>query len=454
MVLGATVHEVPRPRGTLLARIPRLLADPYRFCMDAAAEGDGLVRVALGPVGVYIVSHPDYVHRVLVGNSANYIKGSMMDVFRVALGNGLVTSEGDFWKRQRRLLQPAFHPSQIEKMAELIDASVARAIERWVAAADESRPVILLSECIRLNIEIVLGALFSASVDGERTERLRQLTDQVFLGMTKNLPAFLLPGWLPVPGVAKYRRAIEALDVEVHALIEERRSGGVVREDLLGLLLAAEDAETGERMTDGQIRDEIFTFFMSGYETTATGISWATYLLAEHPEVVARMVDELDEVTGGERLRFTDLPRLCYGKRVIDEAFRLYPAFPIYFRNAVESDRLGPYQVPAQAKIVISPHVTHRAPEFWDDPETFDPDRFRAERFDARARRAYYPFGKGSRICIGERLSMTIAQTVLSALVRRFEFSLAPGAEVVGRYAITNQPKDGLPLVLRRRDHA
>jgi cytochrome P450 len=177
----------------------------------------------------------------------------------------------------------------------------------------------------------------------------------------------------------------------------------VVREDLLGLLLAAEDAETGERMTDGQVRDEIFTFFMSGYETTATGISWATYLLAEPPEVVARMVDELGEVTGGGQLRFTDLPRLGYGRRVIDEAFRLYPAFPIYFRNAVESDQLGPYRLPANAKIVISPHVTHRAPEFWDDPEKFDPDRFGPDRFDARARRAYYPFylGQGMSGVVG-----------------------------------------------------
>ncbi len=454
MALGATVGDVPRPRGNPLVRLPRLLADPFRFCMDAAAEGDGLVCVKVGPISVYVVSHPDYVHRVLVGNSANYVKGSVMDVFRIALGNGLVTSEGDFWKRQRRLLQPAFHATQIEKMAAHIDASVARAVRRWEAAADSSRTVNMLPECIRLNIEIVLGALFGTSVDADRTERLRELTDQVFLGMTKKLWTFFLPGWLPVPGAAAYRRAITALDAEVYGLIEERRSGGVEREDLLGILLAAEDAETGERMSDRQIRDEIFTLFMSGYETTATGITWATYLLSSHPEVVAKMVDELDEVTGGDRLRYGDLPKLGYGKMVIDEAFRLYPAFPIYFRNAVQSDRLGPYQLPAQAKIVISPHTTHRAPEYWDDPEAFDPGRFSAERFDARARRAYFPFGKGSRICIGERLSMTMTQTVLSALVRRFEFSLVPGADVVGRYAITNQPKDGLSLVLRRREHA
>lgn len=439
-----TTSEAPPSTGIRLG----LFRDPFRFVMDSAARHDGLVRLGAGPLETYIVSHPDYVRRILQTNAANYVKGSMMEPFRAALGNGLVTSEGDLWKRQRRLMQPAFHARQLQLMEEHISACLDRAVKRW---ADSAGPVNFLDECIELNVEIVLGVLFSTSIDAERVERLRELTSEVFVGLASKVWTFFLPNWFPLPGAVRYRNAVAALDAEVYGLIEERRAGGVEHEDMLGLLLAAQDADSGERMSDQQLRDEIFTLFMAGYETTATGLTWAAYELAHHPDVVETMVAELDRVATGERPTFAELPQLEYGRRVIDEAFRLHPAFPIWFRSTVEPDLLGPYRVPENAKIILNPHITHRDPRFWDAPETFDPDRFDPERFDARARHAYYPFGKGSRMCIGERLAVTITQTVLSAFVRRFEFTVSPGFEVIPRYVVTCQPKGGLPLVLRPR---
>ncbi|WP_406274237.1 cytochrome P450 [Nocardia sp. NBC_00881] len=430
---------------------PGLIRDPFRFVMDAAARHDGLVRIGAGPLETYIVSHPEYVRRILVTNAANYVKGSLMKPFRTALGNGLVTSEGEHWKRQRRLMQPAFHAAQLRTMEGHITACVERAVQRWESAADAGRAVNFLDDCIELNVEIVLGVLFSTSIDTARAERLRELTSQVFVGLSSKVWTFFLPGWFPMPGAVRYRRAVAALDAEVYALIEERRAADAETDDLLGLLLDAVDAETGAGMSDRQLRDEIFTLFMSGYETTATGLTWSAYELARNPEVVAAMAAELDRETTGVIPTFAELPRLEYGKRVIDEAFRLHPAFPIWFRSTVEPDLLGPYQLPANAKIVINPHITHRDPRFWDDPETFDPQRFTTERFDARTRHAYYPFGKGSRVCIGERLAVTITQMVLSAFTRRFQFAVQPDFEVVPHYVVTCQPKGGLPLILRNR---
>lgn len=430
---------------------PALFRDPYRFVMDTAAAHDGLVRLGAGPMDIYIVSHPDYVRRILVTNASNYVKGSMMKPFRAALGNGLVTSEGDHWKRQRRLMQPAFHVAQLRRMEGHIVACVERAIERWETIALSVRPTNFLDDCIELNVEVILGTLFSTSIDAVRAERLRELTSEVFAGLASKVWTFFLPNWFPMPGAVRYRRAMAALDAEVYALIAERRAMNTGPEDLLGVLLGTVDVDTGERMSDQQLRDEIFTLFMAGYETTATGLTWAAYELAQHPEVVEVMVAELDRITAADLPTFAELPRLEYGKRVIDEAFRLHPAFPIWFRSSVATDLLGPYYLPDNAKIVLNPHITHRDPRFWDDPETFDPDRFTTQRFDSRTRNAYYPFGKGSRMCIGERLALTVTQMVLSTLVRKFEFSVAPGFDVKPHYVVTCQPKNGLPLVLRKR---
>ncbi len=430
---------------------PGLIRDPFAYLMDAAASYDGLVRIGPAALRIFVVSHPDHIRRILVTHAANYPKGSMMRPFRAALGNGLVTSEGDYWKRQRRFMQPAFHSRQLEAMEAHVAACVERAVARWCDGARRGVPVNILDESIRLNVEIVLGALFSTSIDGPRADRLRELTSQVFVGLASKVWTFFLPDRLPMPGTTAYRLAVAELDSEVFRIIGERRGSDDDPEDLLGLLLAAEDSETGERMTDRQLRDEIFTLFMAGYETTATGTTWISYELARHPEIADKLVAELDRVASGESLALAELSRLEYQRRVIHEAFRLHPPFPIWFRETVDSDTLGPYRLPAKARIILNPHITHRDPRYWDDPESFDPDRFAPDRFTSRMRHAYYPFGKGSRVCIGERLATSITQMVVSALVRNFEFTILEGFRVEPRYVVTCQPRGGLPLVLRER---
>jgi cytochrome P450 len=434
----------------LLGALPYLVRDPFGFCMRAAAEGDGLVRLDAGPVRAYLVSHPEYVRHVLVRNAGNYVKGKMMDGIRLAMGNGLFVSDGDFWRRQRRLMQPAFHVRQIGRMSAAIGETVAGGLERWTAAAGRGEPIDLLAETIHANIQIVVGALFGATADERRSARILELTDRVFRGMAERVWAFFLPPWVPTPGARAYRRSIEELEREVYAIIAERRAAGVEQEDLLGALLAVRDSDTGETMSDRQLRDEIFTLFLAGNESTATAVTWIWHLLTRHPDVVDRLRAEVDGAFAGPVPQLAELADLPYTKRVVSEGLRLYPTFPMYFRESVAADTIGPYHLPAGANVVVSPYATHHDPRHWADPERFDPDRFLPERFDAAARAAYYPFGKGQRMCIGEPMSLAIAHTLVAALARRFE--VAPvGADVGHRYAMSLQPRGGLPVRLTVR---
>jgi cytochrome P450 len=443
--------NIPRARGVpLLGALPYLARDPFGFCMRAAADGDGLVRLDAGPVRAYLVSHPDYVRHVLVGNAGNYVKGKMMDGIRLAMGNGLFVSDGDFWRRQRRLMQPAFHARQVGRMSGAIGQAVAAGLGRWRAAADRGEPIDLLAETIQVNIQVVVGALFGATAGADRSARLLELTDRVFRGMAERVWAFFLPPWVPTPGGRAYQRSIEELESEVYAVIAERRGDPEQRDDLLGALLGMRDEDTGEVMSDKQLRDEIFTLFLAGNESTATGVTWTWHLLARNPAVVGRLHEEVAGAFDGPVPALTELADLPYTKRVVSEGFRHYPAFPMYFRESVAADEIGPYRLPAGANVVVSPYATHHDPRHWDDPERFDPDRFLPERFDNQARAAYYPFGRGQRMCIGEPMSLAIAHTLVAALAKGFEVTPV-GDDVGHRYAMSLQPKGGLPVRLTVR---
>lgn len=441
-------RKAPTPS---VSTLPLLLHDPVRFCLRAATQGPGIVRLNTGFMQVYIVSDPEYVRHVLVTNAGNYGKGSIMDGIRLALGNGLFTSDGDAWRRQRRLMQPAFHGRQIENMAATVTELTETMTRQWATRVDRGEPIDILAESTKLNIQIILRVLFGAEVNQDNAARLLRLTDAVFAGMARRVWTFFLPPWVPTPGAAAYRAAIVALEQEIYGIIRTRRATGPgERPDLLDVLLDVVD-DQGDPMTDKQLRDEIFTIFLAGYESTASGITWCWHLLTQHPHVAETLRVELDETLRGDSPRFEDLTRLPYLRRVLDETFRLYPSFPMFFRSSTTADTIGPYGIPAKAQLVISPYATHHDPRYWHDPEAFDPDRFSPERFTTAARNAYYPFGKGQRICIGEQLSLLIAQLTIATLAQRYDSRPTPGTGVKPRYAMTYQPKHGLPVILTPR---
>ncbi len=443
---------IPRAKSwPVVGALPYLPKDPLGFCLKAALDGEGLVRLDVGPMKVYVVSHPDYMRHILVTNAGNYNKGSIMDGIRVALGNGLFTSDGELWRRQRRLMQPAFHQRHIAHMGETIAEELAGAIQRWAPAIDSGTPIDILEESIQLNIRITLRTLFGATTDSSEAARLRRTTDAVFQGMARRVWTFFVPSWLPTPGGTKYRQTIRALDEHIYDIIASRRANLEQHDDLLNVLLVARDDETLESMSDQQIRDEIFTFFLAGYESTASTIAWTCYLLSINPAVGRALRAELDATLGDRAPVYADLPGLALTRMVIKEALRLYPAFPMYFRTAIGADTIGPYSLPAGASIVLNAYAMHHDPRYWTDPEMFDPDRFSAERFGADERNAYYPFGRGQRMCIGESMALTTAQMAVATIAQNFETQVPAGSVVLGHYAMTYTPKNGLPLTFRPR---
>ena len=442
---------IPRAKGWPgVGVLPYLAKDPFGFCLQSALAGDGLVRLDVGPMKIYLVSHPDYVHRVLVSGAANYGKGSIMNGIRLALGNGLFTSDGDAWKRQRRLLQPTFHQRHLESTIRTVNEELSDTLRRWQPAIASGEPVDLLSDVIQLNIRITLRVLFGATASADEAARLLVDTDAVFRGMARRVWTFFLPPWLPAPGARQYRRAIRTLDEHIYEIVAARRAAPEQHADLLGALLASQD-DTGEGLNDEQIRDEIFTFFLAGYESTASNIAWTFCQLAAHPEVMREVQDEVDRILGTRAPAYTDLVNLVFERMVIREALRLYPAFPMFFRTSADTDTLGPYTLPAGSSIVLSPYATHHDARYWADPEKFDPGRFSTERFGPQEKNAYYPFGKGQRICIGEAMALTIAQIVIAAIVQAFDVEILGGSSVKGHYAMTYTPKNGLPIILRPR---
>lgn len=449
------LKRVPGPAGLpVVGVLPSLLRSPFDFLMRQAARHQGIVRVPVGPIGVYLVYHPDYVQHILVQAAGRYEKGRIMQGIRLALGNGLFTSEGDFWRRQRRLMQPAFHHRMVERMTAAMAGAIQQHVDGWQPLAARGQPVDMLKEMVTLNIKITLDTLFGSTVKPADAEWLFHATDAVFLGMSKNLWTFFLPSSLPLPGRRQYLRSIRALDRRIMQMVAERRASGEERNDLLGILLSMRDEESGAGMSDRQLRDEIFTFFLAGYESTSSALTWAWYLLAKHPDVEAKLQGELASVLHGRPPTLVDLPNLPYAQMVLDETLRLYSPFPIYFRTAIEDDQIDGMKIPAGAPILISPYAAHHHAAYWDKPEVFDPERFSAARLTDQVKHAYFPFGKGQRLCIGRPLALAEAHLTLCAIAQRFDRRLLPGVDPKPRFALTLQPKGGLPLLLTERKPA
>ena len=396
----------------------------------------------------FLVIKPEYIEHVLLTNQKNYGKSHFLRrALGPLLGDGLLISEGEFWRRQRRIAAPAFHNKRIAgfvaTMAECTEATLAR----WRGM---NEPCDVAAERMGLTLDIIARTMFSKDVRGE-VETVRRLTDVVVALPPNMLDLLGFPEWLPRRQPPAYRRVIAEFDAMVARLLTERRADGIDRGDLLSMLLAARDPETGEGMSDKQLRDEILTIFLAGHETTANALTWTWYLLARHPEAEARLHDELDRVLGGRPPSFADLAELKWTRMVLEEAMRLYPPAHTISRTALGEDRIGGVRVPRGASITISIYVTHRSPNIWPEPERFDPERFAPAAVAARHRFAYLPFGGGPRICIGSSFAMAEAQVIVAAIAQRYRVRLAPGHVVEPIGLVTLRAKNGVWVTLEPR---
>ncbi|WP_164013275.1 cytochrome P450 [Pyxidicoccus trucidator] len=443
----------PGPRGHLLMGVlPEARRDVLGMLLGSARQYGDVVRYKLGPMTSHLIAHPDGVRHVLQEHVGNYTKDhlSYRLVSRVA-GNGLLTSQGSFWLRQRRLAQPAFHRQRISAMADGMTRATAEMLERWAAHAERGEPVGVMEEMSRLALTIVGEALFGtavgdlAAVVGPAFNVLSEQTTTRFRTLR------LLPPVLPTRYDREFRAASRALQGAVMGLISERRRSGEDRGDLLSMFMLTRDEETGETMNDAQLRDEVLTMLVAGHETTATTLSWVWALLDQHPHVEAKLHAELDAVLGGRLPTAGDVPRLGYTRMVVEEAMRLYPPAYVYSRAVKEDDVIGGFRIPGGTLVDLSPYVTHRHPDFWERPEEFLPERFSPEASAQRPRYAYFPFSGGPRQCIGNGFAMMEAQLILATVAQRYRPRCVPGHVLTPEPLITLRPKGGLPMLLERR---
>jgi cytochrome P450 len=424
--------------------------DSLQFIQTLAALGD-VVRYRFVVWPTLFLNHPDYIKHVLQENSRNYDKDVPTNrLFKTVLGTGLFTDDGASWLRQRRLIQPAFHRQRIAGFGSLMTSAAAETLARWDERPTEDAPLDVAAEMMGLTLRVVGLALFGADVSDDVEVVRRSFTTIVdFLTRAAYEPFVMFPG-VPARGKRQFQTAHRELDQLVYRIIARRRLHTSDRDDLLSMLLTTQDEETGTKMTDRQVRDEVMTLLLAGHETTSVALSWTWYLLSTHPDAESRLHAELDAVLGGRLPRTDDLPQLAYTRMVIEEALRLYPPAWAILRRAIDDDHIGPYRIRPGTTIFISPYAIHRHPAFWENPEAFDPERFTPERSAGRSHFAYLPFGGGPRRCIGNMFALTEAQLILATVAQRYRLRVVPGHTVEPMPLITLRLCGGLPVRAER----
>jgi cytochrome P450 len=429
--------------------------DPLAFVSALAREYGDVVCLGLGPIRIYLLHHPDAVKHVLQDNNQNYVKGPVIGRVKVLIGEGLFTSEGDFWRRQRRLAQPSFHRERIADFAATMVRCTAERLDRWETPARRGETLDVLAEMNALTLTVVGETLFGRDLSGEAREAGRALAVALEITAHRAMSYLVSPIWWPSARNRAFRRAVATLDAVVYDIIDARRRARQPGDDLLGMLMAARDEETGETMSRRQLRDEVMTFLLAGHETTAVALSWTWYLLARHPEIGEQARAEVLSVLGDRAPTLADLPRLPMARMVVEEAMRLYPPVWGIGRQTIGPDEIGGYDIPAGALVNLSPWVTHRHPDFWPDPERYDPERFRPGVERNRPRSAYFPFSGGPRLCIGEAFALMEAQLIAAMTLQRYRLTLAdPAAIVEPEPHLTLRPRGGLAMRVTRIEPA
>jgi cytochrome P450 len=366
--------------------------------------------------------------------------------FHRLIGNGLLTSEGEFWRRQRRLAQPAFHRQRVSTYGDVMVDYTERTISSWKAG--ETRDV--HRDMMRLTLEIVAKTLFNADVSGDADRVGTILSEIVKPFASQATLKWILDNRLPTPAHRRFHRLAKQIDEIVYRIIEERRASGRDEGDLLSMLLQAQD-EDGSQMTDKQLRDEVITLFLAGHETTALTLSWAWYLLALNPRAERKFHEELEAVLRGRAPTFSDLAQLKYTEMIAKESMRLYPPAYGVGREAIEECEIGGYRVPAKTQIFAFQWVTQRDPRYFDEPDEFNPDRWTEEFADSLPKYAYFPFGGGPRACIGNSFAMMEIVLVLATIGQRFRLKLVPDHQVTILPAMSLRPRDGIQVTVENR---
>jgi cytochrome P450 len=435
-----------KPRGPrnlpVIGNLAAFRTRPLQFLTKVAREYGDLPYFRLANQNVYLVNHPDLIREVLVTNQANFTKSRVLQRARILLGDGLLTSEGSFHVRQRRLVQPAFHRDRLAGYAQLMTECAVRTRDRWT----DGSTLEMSEEMMRLTLSIVGKTLFSTDVESEASEIGEAMTTVLKMFRMLMMPFSEYFEKLPLPSVRRFEKARARLDQTIYGLIRERRKSGQDSGDLLSMLLLAQDEDAGGSMTDVQVRDEALTLFLAGHETTANALTWTWYLLSQNPECEARLHAEIDSVLAGRIPEMADLPQLRYAEMVFAEAMRLYPPAWAIGRMSKAPFELGGVDIGAKAICIASPYITQRDARWFPDPERFDPGRWTPEARESRPKFSYFPFGGGTRVCIGERFAWMEGVLVLATVAQKWKLRLDPTQKVEPLPLITLRTKYGMRM--------
>lgn len=430
----------------LIGNIPLAGRDPLSTFARWAAEYGDIFYYRAAWLHVYFLNRPDLIDYVLVRNPQNFLKDRVIQNSRWLLGNGLLTAEGDGWKRQRRVIQPAFSRERIAFYARFMTESAEQMLASW----EPDTVVDIHREMMNLTLQVVVRALFG--LETVETKRISQALNTVMLnsiGGRLMLPPMFR--YLPLPGMRGVRSAVTEMNRTVYHIIRDRRNRqGEKSGDLVSMLIGVRD-DDGNQMTDEQLHDEVLTFLLAGHETTALAVSWALYLLGQNGEAGGRLQDEVDRVLAGRPAAIGDIPSLAFGEKVIKETMRLYPPAWSVARTAVNDFELDGYKIPSGANIVMSQWIMHRDSRFFPDPDKFDPDRWDTPACHNLPRFAYFPFGGGPRQCIGASFAVTEVLLVLAAVVRRFQLVPVDHQPVAPVPSLTLRPKDPIRMRIEAR---
>ncbi len=420
------------------------------FVNVAQKYGD-IVFWRYGGYAVYMLNHPDYVHQLLVTDARKIHKAPFYKrLLSKFLGNGMLISDGDYWRRQRRLAQPAFHAKRIAAYAEVMTQYTQRMLEVWQQNTERD----IASEMMQLTLNVVAKTLLDADVAREAKGVGTALTEILEYLNARGKSVLPSPDWLPTVQNRRWRAAAKELDRVLKPIIEQRAQSGEDHGDLLSMLLMTTDDENSGQMSLTEIRDEAMTIFLAGHETTANALTWTFYLLSQHREIEDRLHNEVDTVLQGRIPTLDDLKSLPYTLMVIKEAMRLYPPVWSFARQTIEALQVGGYVIPKGSQVFVYPYIMHRDPRFWKNPEQFDPQRFSPENEQQQHRYAYFPFGGGPRICIGNNFALMEAQLVLATVAARYRLRLAPDQQVEPEAVITLRPRYGMRMLVEQRQPA
>lgn len=442
------MREPPGPRGyPIVGILPRIWKDPLAFFSAVAEECGPLAKMGLGKFTLYLLSDPALIEEVMQDDGGRFWKGKGLAAAHEVMGQGLATSEGEPWQRTRKVLGPAFQPARLSGLVERIAAETEAMLREWTPG----RELDVAEATNYLTQRVIFRLMFGSDLAPEEAERLGPAVVEANAWIAHAAFKWLpLPDGFPTPRRRRFERAMQDLDRAIYRVIGERRKVPAEKDDLLGRLLAARD-EQGNGLDDRQVRDEVMTQFVAGHETSSNSLAWTLHLLSTNPAACDQVVADIQSVLGGRAPVAEDLSRLVLLERALQESMRIFPPAWVIVRTPYKEEQLGGFDLPAGAPLLISQWVVHRSPRLWPDPLRFDLDRWTPERVAERPRYAYFPFGGGRRICIGNHFAMLLLKVVLSLLLPRFRFVPVPGHPIVPQPTTTLRPKHGVRVRLEAR---